>query len=126
MLLTATTSYSSCSTRQIDSWVEVSEPKARPTLCDDVNRLVRPDAAKITVDMFLELSPTLNYEFVKVKDERHCLPTLIALCQNRCKRRRAFLPTKQLAHEASLLSNSAGMKAAELHAICRRPRGRNP
>jgi ATP-dependent RNA helicase DDX27 len=67
--------------------------------------------------MFLELSPNLKQQYIKVKYEEKRLPTLIALCQNECRRKTlVFLPTKQLAHQVSLLFNHAGMKTAELHA----------
>jgi ATP-dependent RNA helicase DDX27 len=91
------------------------------TLSDEVSKLMhkilKSDAVRVSVDMFLELSPTLTQEFVKVKDEKQRLPVLVALCQNLCRAKTlVFLPTKQLAHEVSLLFNHAGIAAAELHA----------
>jgi ATP-dependent RNA helicase DDX27 len=91
------------------------------TLSDDVSKLthkiLKPDAVKVSVDMFLELSPTLTQEFVKIKDDRQRMLIVIALCQNRCRTKTlVFLPTKQLAHEMSLLFNYAGIPAGELHA----------
>jgi ATP-dependent RNA helicase DDX27 len=91
------------------------------TLSDDVSKLthkiLKPDAVKVSVDMFFELSPTLTQEFVKIKDDQQRMLIVIALCQNRCRTKTlVFLPTKQLAHEMSLLFNYVGIPAGELHA----------
>lgn len=90
------------------------------TLSDQVNKLigkVQKDTHKITVDVFMELSPTLTQQFVKVKKFEKRLPVLVALCKNLCRKKTiVFFPTKQLAHYAALLFNYAGIKAAELHA----------
>ncbi|KAH0790596.1 DEAD-domain-containing protein [Histomonas meleagridis] len=95
------------------------------TLSDQVNKLinkVQKNTLKITVDYFMEVSPTLTQQFVKVKSFEKRMPALVALCKNKCQRKTlVFLPTKQLAHYACLLFNYAGLKAAELHADLPQP-----
>jgi ATP-dependent RNA helicase DDX27 len=96
------------------------------TLSDDVHKLIpkilRPDAARVAVDMFGQLSPTLVQQFVKVKDGATRLPILIALCRHMCQSKTlVFLPTKALAHTTALLFNHARIPAAELHADLPQP-----
>ncbi|OHT17516.1 DEAD/DEAH box helicase family protein [Tritrichomonas foetus] len=95
------------------------------TMSDQIHRLinkVQKDSLKVAVDMFGELSPNLTQIFIKIKAEEKRLPTVIALCKNKCKNKTIiFFPTKQLAHHAALLFNYAGMHAAELHADLPQP-----
>ena len=95
------------------------------TMSDQVRNLTKEvqkaDAAKVAIDMYLELSPTLKQMFVKVKAEERRMPILVALVRNMCRKKTiVFFPTKLLAHQAALMFNfmdSKGLKsAAELHA----------
>lgn len=90
------------------------------TLSDQVAKLVnrvQKDSVRLTVDPYMELSPNLTQQFIKVKTEEKRLPILISLCKNLCKNKTiVFFPTKQLCHRCFLLFNYAKMHAAELHA----------
>jgi len=92
------------------------------TMSDPVQRLasrvLAKDAVRVMVDMYLELSPTLRQQFVKVKTEDRRLPVPVALVINMCRRKTlVFFPTKLLAHQAAIMFNFMGERtAAELHA----------
>ena len=87
-----------------------------------ISKVLKPDFVKVSIDMFGELSPKLTQMFVKIKKEERRLPTLVALCKNKCRSKTlVFFPTKLDAHKSSLLFNFAGISAAELHADMPQP-----
>lgn len=87
-----------------------------------INKVLKKDFKKVSIDMFGELSPNLTQIFVKTKLEEKRLPYLVALCKNMCTSKTlVFFPTKQLAHQSFLLFTYAGIKAAELHADMPQP-----
>ena len=90
------------------------------TLSDEVSKMckkVQKDAEIVSINPFLEVSPTLHQYFIKIKSPERRLPTLVALIENKCRKKTlVFLPTKALAHQYHLMFKYLGIRTGELHA----------